>query len=58
MTLGNRTNIRDAGALGRRAARARADAYAANVLPVVASIRASGISTLAGIANALNSRGV
>ncbi len=37
---------------------AQADAHAANVLPIVYSIRASGISTLKGLAEALNARGV
>ena len=35
-----------------------ADRFAANVLPVVAAIRASGVTTLAGIADALNARGI
>lgn len=43
---------------GADSGRSRADAFAANVAPVVESIRASGISTLAGIADALNARGV
>ena len=38
--------------------RAAADQFAANVLPIVRSIQASGISSLAGIAGALNARGV
>jgi DNA invertase Pin-like site-specific DNA recombinase len=38
--------------------RASADRFAANVLPIVESIRVSGISSHAGIAEALNSRGV
>lgn len=58
MALGNRTNINDAGAIGRSAAKARADVFAANVLPLVASIRTSGVTTLTGITTALNSRGV
>lgn len=56
--LGNRTNILDAGELGRRSAKEAAAQFAANVLPIVASIQRSGISTLAGIADALNGRGV
>jgi len=35
-----------------------ADRFAANILPLVDAIRASGVSSLAGIADALNSRGV
>jgi hypothetical protein len=32
--------------------------FAANTLPVIDSIRAAGISTLSGIAEALNARGI
>ena len=56
--LGNRSNIKQAGASGRRAATATAAAFAANVMPIVNSLRASGVTTLAGIADALNARGV
>lgn len=35
-----------------------AQQFASNVMPIVASIRAAGISSLAGIAEALNARGV
>lgn len=35
----------------------RARAYAANLLPVIAQVRASGITTLRGIATCLNARG-
>jgi DNA invertase Pin-like site-specific DNA recombinase len=38
--------------------RAAADRFAANVLPIVENIRASGVSTYAGIAEALNGRGI
>jgi DNA invertase Pin-like site-specific DNA recombinase len=38
--------------------RAAADRFAGNVLPIVKSIRDSGITSHAGIAEALNSRGV
>lgn len=40
------------------AAKARADQHAAQVLPAIEAIRAEGIPTLAGIARALNDRGV
>lgn len=43
------------GAAGNRA---RADRFAANVLPIVRDIKAAGVSTLEGIAAALNARGV
>jgi DNA invertase Pin-like site-specific DNA recombinase len=56
--LGNPSNAGHAAALGREAQVTEADRFAANVVPVVEAIRASGISTLAGIAQALNARGV
>jgi DNA invertase Pin-like site-specific DNA recombinase len=58
VALGNRTNIGAAGKAGREAARASAAAFAANVLPLVASIQAAGVRSLGGIAEALNGRGV
>ena len=53
-------NPRAAETIGRAhdAHRAAADHFAASVLPIVQSIRASGITGHAGIAEALNSRGV
>ena len=56
--LGNPTNAKDAAALGRAAQVLQADRFAANVLPIVAAIHASGVTTLAGIAEALNARGI
>jgi len=56
--LGNRTNAARAAALGRKAASDEADRFAANVLPIIAAIRATGVSTFAGVADALNARGV
>ena len=56
--LGNPTNAEEAAALGRAAQISEADRFAANVLPIVAAIRASGVETLAGIAEALNARGI
>jgi DNA invertase Pin-like site-specific DNA recombinase len=44
--------------LAHAARRAAADRFAANVLPVVREIQASGVTTLLGIAAALNARGV
>jgi hypothetical protein len=38
--------------------RAAADQFAANVLPIVRTIQTSGITSLAGVAEALNARGV
>jgi DNA invertase Pin-like site-specific DNA recombinase len=43
---------------GADAGRARADAHAENVAPVIARIKTSGVTTLAGIAEELNSRGI
>ncbi len=56
--LGNRSNATEAAALGRKVQTAEAEAFAANVLPIIASLRASGIRDLRGLASALNSRGV
>ncbi len=38
--------------------RSHADQRAANVLRVIQSIRAAGVTTLSGIAEALNARGI
>jgi DNA invertase Pin-like site-specific DNA recombinase len=56
--LGNRTNASEALDRGRRALVADADAFAANVLPIIDALRASGVTDLRGLASALNSRGV
>lgn len=56
--LGNRTNLREAQAAGNAAWSAQAVARKANVLPIVKEIRAAGVTTLSGIAGALNARGV
>jgi DNA invertase Pin-like site-specific DNA recombinase len=56
--LGNRTNLAEAQAKGATAVRAQADAFAANVLPIVEQIRQSGATTLRAIAAALNARGI
>ena len=56
--LGNRRNAPEAAALGRRSLTADADAFAANVLPIVKSLRGNGVTDLRGLAAALNSRGV
>ena len=58
VVLGNRTNLADASAKGVEANRAAADAFAANVLPVVRQIVASGVKGHRAIAAALNARGV
>src|SRR5436190_5332957 len=56
--LGNPRNASTAAAAGRAVQVAEADQFAANVLPIVNSVRASGVTGLRGIARALNDRGV
>ena len=56
--LGNRTNLPAAQVKGAAANREAADAFAANVLPVVRQLQAAGITTARAIAEALNARGV
>jgi DNA invertase Pin-like site-specific DNA recombinase len=56
--LGNPRNASDAAALGRRAQAENAALFAANTLPIVDAIRATGVTDLRGIASALNARGV
>ena len=57
-TLGNRTNLPDAQAKGAAANREAADAFAANVLPVLRQLQAVGLTTSRAIAEALNARGI
>lgn len=45
-------------AIGATVTRTRADQFAANTLPVIDSIRAAGVTSLRGIATALNARGI
>ena len=45
-------------AIGAASTKAKAEAYAANVLPIIDSIKATGITSLRDIAAALNARGV
>ncbi len=56
--LGNRTNLPAAQAKGVQANRKAADAFAANVLPIVRQIQAAGATTHRAIAAALNARGI
>ena len=56
--LGNRTNLNQAQAKGAAANGAQADRHAANILPIIREIQAAGITTLKGIAEALNARGI
>lgn len=57
-TLGNRTNLAVAQAKGVETNQAAADAFAANVLPIIRQIQASGAATGRAIAAALNARGI
>jgi DNA invertase Pin-like site-specific DNA recombinase len=56
--LGNRTNLPAAQAKGRAVNAAAADAFARNVLPIIRQIQASGVTSLRGIARALDARGI
>lgn len=56
--LGNPRNASHAAAMGRQAQSDEANRFAQNLLPVIEAIRKSGIATLAGIADALNARGL
>ncbi|TIL56521.1 MAG: resolvase [Mesorhizobium sp.] len=58
MKLGNPTNTAEAAARGRKISIREADRFAQTVLPIIASIQQSGITSLRGLAVALNSRGV
>jgi hypothetical protein len=44
--------------MGAAANRETADAFAANVLPVVRELQAAGVTTVRAIAEALNARGI
>jgi len=56
--LGNPTNLAEAGAVGAARTAEAAYRFAENAAPVIREIRASGISSLRGIAAVLNTRGV
>ena len=49
---------REAAAKGATTTATKADQFAANVLPIVRDVQRAGIKSLAGIASALNARGV
>ena len=57
-TLGNRTNLPVAQAMGAAANRSAADGFAANALPLVRQLQAAGVTTVRAIAEALNARGI
>jgi DNA invertase Pin-like site-specific DNA recombinase len=48
----------EASALGAAANKANAERFAANAIPIIREIQASGVTTLRGVARALNARGV
>jgi DNA invertase Pin-like site-specific DNA recombinase len=48
----------EASALGVAANKANADRFSANIIPIIREIQASGVTTLRGVARALNARGV
>lgn len=56
--LGNRTNLAEAQAAGVGRIKESADAFAANVLPIVRQVQASGVKTPKAIAEALNAHGL
>src|SRR5215210_275974 len=56
--LGNQTNLQEAAKRGATANARGADAFAANVLPIVQQLQASGVTALRALADALNARGV
>lgn len=58
VTLGNPINLAEAGRKGARQQRDTADAFAANVLPVLRELQANSIITTRAIAAALNERGI
>ena len=54
--LGNPTNIREAGQIGRTSAIEAADEHARSLLPVLRAIRAEGAQSIGSITAALNER--
>jgi DNA invertase Pin-like site-specific DNA recombinase len=57
-TLGNHTNLAEASRSGAAVNRRDADAFAANVIPLIQNIQAGGALSLREIAGELNRRGV
>ena len=58
LKLGNPSDPAAAAFIGRRACMAEADRFAASIMPIVDSLRMSGITSYRGIARALNARGI
>jgi DNA invertase Pin-like site-specific DNA recombinase len=54
--LGNRTNLEEVRKRGAAANAQAADAFAANVLPIVQQLQQSGVSSLRALADALDTR--
>jgi DNA invertase Pin-like site-specific DNA recombinase len=50
--------VAEAGVIGRAVQVREADAFAANVAPIIREVQAAGVTKLADIADALNARGV
>lgn len=57
-TLGNRKNLHEARAHSLAVRTSAADQHAENVYPIIQQIKSSGITTLRGVADALNARGI
>jgi hypothetical protein len=55
--LGN-PHLADVAAKGTEATRRQADMFAANLMPLIRQLRASGITTIRALADELNARGV
>jgi DNA invertase Pin-like site-specific DNA recombinase len=58
VVLGNRTNLAEAAAKGSAATRQQAEAFAANLIPLIRQLQASGIKTVRALASELNARRV
>jgi DNA invertase Pin-like site-specific DNA recombinase len=56
--MGNRTNLAEAQALGGASTAEAARRFAENVAPLIHQVQASGVTSLRGVAAALNARGV
>jgi DNA invertase Pin-like site-specific DNA recombinase len=54
--LGNPSNAAEAAARGREVQKAEAAAFATNIMPIIESLRASGVRDLRGLAPAKQSR--
>ena len=57
-SLGNPSNLAEAGSVGRAALVEGADAFAEQLAPIVRAIRAEGATTLRAMADALNRRSI